>query len=152
MIDPAIADLRREYNQGGLLEREAAADPIQQFRRWLDDAKAADQIEPNAMTLATVDAQGYPAARMVLLKSVDSQGFVFFTNYDSDKGLQLASTPAAALVFWWDRIERQVRVEGRVEKVSTAESDEYFASRPRNSQLGAIVSPQSRPGIWRTCF
>jgi pyridoxamine 5'-phosphate oxidase len=120
-------------------------DPIVEFRSWF--ATAADALIPsvNAMTLATVDDRGRPAARVVLLKEVDDRGFVFFTNYDSRKGLDLAIHPFAALVLFWEPLHRQVRVEGSVEKLSAAESDAYFATRPRGSQLGAIASPQSQP-------
>lgn len=120
-------------------------DPIVQFRAWFQTAVAAQLPTVNAMTLATVDARGRPSARIVLLKEVDDRGFVFFTNYDSKKGEDLVVTPYAALVFYWDSLHRQVRVEGAVEKVDAALSDAYFSSRPRGSQLGAIASPQSRP-------
>ncbi len=140
----SIGDLRENYTKAGLLESEAASDPFEQFRRWFDQAVSADILEPNAMTLATVTPEGKPMARMVLLKDFDQQGFVFYTNYDSAKGQQLAVTPWASLVFWWGALERQVRIEGRVEKVSSQMSDEYFQSRPVGSQLGAWVSPQSQ--------
>ena len=132
-------------SDGGLHERDCASDPFDQFARWFADWQAAAPIEPTAMTLATVDATGQPSARVVLLKGYDKQGFVFFTNYQSRKGLELAAAPRAGLLFFWDRLARQVRVEGAVERVSAAESDEYFATRPRGSQLGAWASPQSRP-------
>ena len=120
-------------------------DPIVEVRRWFDAAVAANLPTVNAMTLATVDARGRPAARIVLLKELDSRGFVFFTNYDSRKGHDLATHPFAALVLFWEPMHRQVRVEGHVERVAASESDAYFASRPRGSQLGAIASPQSQP-------
>ncbi len=120
-------------------------DPIVEVRRWFDQAVAANLPTVNAMTLATVDERGRPAARIVLLKELDARGFVFFTNYDSKKGHDLAAHPHAALVLYWEPMHRQVRVEGRVERVTAAESDAYFASRPRGSQLGAIASPQSQP-------
>jgi len=120
-------------------------DPIVEFRRWLDVAVAAQLPTVNALTLATVDDRGRPAARIVLLKDVDDRGFVFFTNYDSRKGRDLAVHPFAALVAFWEPLHRQVRIEGAIEKVDTAENDAYFASRPRGSQLGAIASPQSQP-------
>ncbi|HTR49551.1 MAG TPA: pyridoxamine 5'-phosphate oxidase [Kofleriaceae bacterium] len=119
-------------------------DPIVEVRAWLEAAIDAGVATPNAMTLATVDAHGKPAARIVLLKELDTRGFVFFTNYDSRKGRDLAAHPAAALVLFWEPMHRQVRVEGTVERVTAAESDEYFASRARGSQLGAIASPQSQ--------
>jgi pyridoxamine 5'-phosphate oxidase len=122
----------------------AAADPFDQFRAWFAAAEAAGVPAVNAMTLATVNADGTPAARVVLLKELDASGLTFFTNYDSAKGQQLAAHPAAALVFYWAPQHRQVRVEGAVERVTAAESDAYFAVRPRGSQIGALASPQSR--------
>ncbi len=119
-------------------------DPIRQFRVWMDDAISSGIPEPNAMTLATATTDGKPSARVVLLKEVNENGFVFFTNYDSRKGRELTENPCAALVFDWHETERQVRVEGRVEKISAAESDAYFHSRPSDSRLGAWASPQSR--------
>ena len=119
-------------------------DPIVAFNAWLAHATAANVPTVNAMTLATVDERGRPAARIVLLKEVDARGFVFFTNYDSRKGKDLAAHPFAALVVFWEPLHRQVRIEGAIEKLSPAESDAYFASRPRGSQLGAIASPQSQ--------
>jgi len=124
---------------------ECDPDPIAQFRAWFQAAVAAQLPTVNAMTLATVDERGRPAARIVLLKEVDDRGFVFYTNYESRKGRDLASHPYAALVFYWELLHRQIRVEGVVEKVTPEESDAYFAARPRGSQLGAIVSPQSQP-------
>jgi len=119
-------------------------DPIRQFERWFRAAEQTGTPLPNAMTLATSNRQGKPSARMVLLKQVDARGFVFFSNEESRKGQELMDNPVAALVFWWPALSRQVRVEGRVERVGTAESDRYFASRPRRNQLGAHASPQSR--------
>jgi pyridoxamine 5'-phosphate oxidase len=142
LLDPA--HLRQNYDVGALDEADADADPFRQFTRWFDEALNADLMEPNAMALATVDAHGRPGSRMVLLKGVDEKGFVFFTNYESRKGLDLAANPMAALLFWWDRLHRQVRVEGRVEKVEDAESERYFESRPYGSRIGAAASPQSR--------
>lgn len=138
-----IASIRREYQAAPLLESDAAADPIVQFQTWFGEVLRAEVPEPNAMTLATVGADGMPAARIVLLKDVDVRGFTFFTNYQSAKGRELAQHPQAALVFFWQELARQVRVEGTVSQVSDAESDAYFASRPRGSQLGAWASPQS---------
>jgi len=142
LLDPA--HLRQNYDVGALDEADSDADPFRQFTRWFDEALNADLMEPNAMALATVDAHGRPGSRMVLLKGVDEKGFVFFTNYESRKGLDLAANPMAALLFWWDRLHRQVRVEGRVEKVEDAESERYFESRPYGSRIGAAASPQSR--------
>jgi pyridoxamine 5'-phosphate oxidase len=139
----AIEDMRREYMRAELTEDAAAADPVRQLAAWLEEAAAAGVTEPNAMTLATASADGVPSARMVLLKGVDDRGLVFYTNYGSRKGDELAANPRAALVLYWAPLERQVRVEGRVEKVSREESAAYFASRPRGSRLGALASPQS---------
>jgi pyridoxamine 5'-phosphate oxidase len=139
-----VRDLRQSYKSGFLLEQEVNPNPILQFQAWLQDAVSAQILEPNAMTLATVTAEGSPSARIVLLKDFDERGFVFYTNFQSRKGQELDQTPAAALVFWWDRLERQVRIEGSIAKVSDAEADEYFQSRPKGSQLGAWVSHQSQ--------
>jgi pyridoxamine 5'-phosphate oxidase len=143
-MDDIVADLRKEYTRGGLTETDADPNPFKQFQKWFDQALAAQLPEPNAMTLATATPEGKPSARIVLLKGFDSHGFVFYTNYDSHKGQELTANPWAALVFWWAQLERQVRIEGRVEKVSDAESDAYFHSRPKGSQLGAWVSQQSQ--------
>lgn len=140
----SIADLRREYTLRGLTEDDVAADPLTQFRVWFDQALAAQVIEPNAMTLATVAADGQPSARIVLLKAFDERGFVFYTNYESRKGVELAAHPRVALIFYWPDLERQVRVEGQAERVTSDESDAYFMSRPEGSRLGAWASPQSR--------
>jgi pyridoxamine 5'-phosphate oxidase len=137
--------LRREYRSAGLNEGDAGADPIALFGAWLTAAASAGLNEPNAMTLATATADGAPSARMVLLKGYDARGFTFFTNYDSRKSRELANNPRAALVLFWGELERQVRIVGRVERVSAAESDAYFESRPREAQVGALASPQSRP-------
>ncbi|EKQ71306.1 Pyridoxamine 5'-phosphate oxidase [Leptolyngbyaceae cyanobacterium JSC-12] len=144
MSDYSIADLRINYTRQQLLETEVHPDPIQQFQIWFEQAVAADLIEPNAMTIATATKDAIPSARIVLLKGVDERGFVFFTNYESRKGQELADNPLAVLVFWWDVLERQVRIEGSVEKVSDQETEAYFRSRPRESQLGAWASEQSR--------
>jgi len=141
----SVADLRQTYDKGVLLESQAAASPFDQFTLWFDQALAAAVPEPNAMTLATVDASGQPSARTVLIKNFDARGFVFFTNYDSRKGHDLAAEPRASLLFFWQPLERQVRIEGSVEKVSEAESDAYYESRPVGSRLGAWASPQSQP-------
>jgi pyridoxamine 5'-phosphate oxidase len=140
-----IADLRQEYMRAGLSEADAHADPFAQFERWFKDALAAQLPLANAMTLATVTSEGGPDARAVLLKGVEGGGFVFYTNYQSRKGRELAARPEACLVFLWAPLERQVRIEGRVEKVSAAESDKYFLSRPVGARLSARASAQSQP-------
>ncbi|WP_019946724.1 pyridoxamine 5'-phosphate oxidase [Hymenobacter aerophilus] len=146
MTDQQLADLRQTYSQRTLTEADVRPEPVAQFRAWLDEALAARLDEPTAMNLATVDAAGQPAARIVLLKGLPhDEGFLFYTNYDSRKGRELAVSPLAALTFFWPGLERQVRIEGRVEKVSEEESTEYFQSRPRSSQVGAWASPQSQP-------
>jgi pyridoxamine 5'-phosphate oxidase len=127
-----------------LQETDLHPDPFREFRAWFDAAVAAQPINPDAMTLATATPDGQPSARVVLLKGVDERGFVFFTNYESRKGMELDANPRAALVFYWPALERQVRVEGRVERTSAEESDAYFRSRPWGSRLGALASPQSR--------
>lgn len=134
-----------EYEGAPLDPADCDPDPIVEFRRWFQAAVDVKLSSANAMTLATVDERGRPAARIVLLKEVDDRGFVFFTNYESRKGKDLAAHPFAALVLFWEPLHRQVRIEGAIEKISPAESDAYFASRPRGSQIGAIASPQSRP-------
>jgi pyridoxamine 5'-phosphate oxidase len=139
----SLADLRREYMFRGIDERDLAADPFRQFQVWFDEAVNAGLLEPNAMTLATATADGRPSARMVLLKGFDEAGFVFYTNYDSRKGSELVENPRAALVFFWVDLERQVRIEGRVERASPDESDAYFATRPPGSQIAARASHQS---------
>lgn len=140
----SIADLRKDYTQATLDEVDALANPFDLFRLWFDQALKAELPEPNAMTLATADAQGRPAARIVLIKGMDHKGITFFTNYESRKGQELALNPLAAVLFHWTELERQVRIEGAVEKVSSAESDAYYLSRPAGSRLGAWASPQSR--------
>ena len=144
MSSSNLADLRQDYARADLTEATAPNDPFQFFTQWFEEARAAGVREPNAMTLATVGAEGQPAARIVLLKGQDERGFVFYTNYESRKGDDLAAHPRAALVFWWEPLERQVRIEGTVEKVAAKLSDTYFASRPRGSRLGAWASDQSR--------
>ncbi len=163
-----ISDLRREYNLAGLRRADLASDPLVQFRKWFDQATGArasgrlrkfaikvyksllmirgvEQIDVNAMTLATVDSQGRPSARIVLLKGLDDRGFIFYTNYQSRKGLELAQNPHAALVFYWPEQERQVCIAGKVSQLPPGESDAYFASRPRGSRIAACVSAQSQP-------
>ncbi|MBQ0933369.1 pyridoxamine 5'-phosphate oxidase [Ideonella sp. 4Y16] len=139
-----IADLRKSYERAELEEHLAADDPLRQFETWLQEAIDAGVAEPNAMTLATVGADGRPSTRIVLIKGVDARGLVWYTNYESRKGQELAANPVAALQFHWVVMERVVRVEGRVEKVSAEESDAYFQSRPLDSRLGAWASPQSQ--------
>jgi pyridoxamine 5'-phosphate oxidase len=138
-----VADLRQEYMRAGLSEADVHADPLVQFARWLEDALAARLPLPNAMTLATVTPEGAPAARIVLLKAVEDGGFVFYSNYRSRKGRELAARPQACLVFLWSDLERQVRVEGRVERVAAADSDAYYATRPLGARLSAWSSAQS---------
>jgi pyridoxamine 5'-phosphate oxidase len=138
-----LADIRREYEQGALHRDNLEPDPIRQFERWMDDALRAEILEPTAMTLATTSADGDPAARIVLLKRFDEEGFVFFTNYRSQKGRHIADNPRVELAFWWDKLQRTVRIHGTAEKISVAESQEYFHLRPRRSQIGALASDQS---------
>jgi pyridoxamine 5'-phosphate oxidase len=140
----SVAELRKEYMLNGLHEADLDRDPIEQFRVWFDQALSAGLPEPNAMALATATPDGRPSARMVLIKGVDARGFVFYTNYQSRKGHELASNPYAALVFYWAELERQIRIEGHVEPVSAAESDAYYHSRPPGSQVGAWASAQSQ--------
>jgi pyridoxamine 5'-phosphate oxidase len=139
-----ISQLRSDYKRGALDEEHASPDPFVQFGRWFDEAVAAKVNEPNAMTLATASAEGRPSARTVLLKGFDPAGFVFYTNYDSRKGKELAANPFASLLFFWPELERQVRIEGTVAQVAAAESDAYFDSRPLPSRIGAWASPQSQ--------
>lgn len=140
----AIADMRTSYQRATLGDHAVDADPIVQFGRWFEEARASSAIEANAMIVSTVDAGGRPSARAVLLKGFDADGFVFYTNYESRKGQELAANPHVALTFYWAALERQVRIAGVAEKVSPALSDAYFASRPEGSRMGAIASPQSR--------
>ena len=140
----AIADLRKSYERDELDESASAADPLQQFERWFQQALAAELPEPNAMTVATVGADGRPSTRVVLIKGYDARGIVWYTNYESRKGRELAGNPHAALQFHWVELERVVRIEGRVEKVDAAESDAYSQSRPLDSRIGAWASPQSQ--------
>jgi len=140
----SIADLRREYAREALDEAHTDADPFKQFARWWDEATNSQLPEPNAMTLATADPSGRPSARTVLLKGFDENGFVFFTNYESRKGTELAANPRASLLFFWPELERQVRIDGDVTRVDATESDEYFRTRPLASRIGAWASPQSR--------
>ena len=139
-----IASLRLEYSRQTLLEEDVAPDPFHQFKTWWEQAIETAIVEPNAMTLATASADGMPAARIVLLKDFDASGFVFFTNYNSYKGMHLQENPKACLVFFWKELERQVRITGLVDKLSPLVNDEYFSSRPVGSRIGAITSPQSQ--------
>jgi pyridoxamine 5'-phosphate oxidase len=141
----ALAQMRRDYGQASLSEADVLDDPVAQFQRWFDEALKAEVKEPNAMSVATVGADGKPSSRIVLVKQYDQRGFTWYTNYDSQKGRQLCANPHAALLFFWSELERQVRIEGRVERTSDEESDRYFHSRPLKSRLAAVASAQSRP-------
>jgi pyridoxamine 5'-phosphate oxidase len=141
----SIADLRRDYSHATLSENEVNADPIQQFDAWFKQTLAAEVPEPNAMGLATVGSNGRPSSRIVLLKDFDKRGFTWYTNYDSRKGHDLATHPFAAITFHWVELERQIRIEGSVERVAEADSEAYFQIRPIKSRLGAIASAQSQP-------
>lgn len=144
IIRQELADLREDYVKGSFDYENALADPIQQFAAWLDDALRAEVIEPTAMVLSTIDERQMPQSRVVLLKDIKPQGFSFFTNYDSAKGQQIAQHPAVSLLFFWPELQRQVRIVGKIEQLPAAESDQYFKSRPRGSQIGAAASPQSQ--------
>ena len=143
-MNSTIADIRKDYSSRSLLEADVAADPIQQFETWWNEALNAKIDEVNAMTLATASSDGFPSARIVLLKGFNKSGFMFFTNYKSFKGTQLDENPKACLVLFWKELERQVRITGIVQKASNGASDAYFKSRPFESQVGAWVSPQSQ--------
>lgn len=138
-----LQDLRQDYRSAELAEKDVESNPILQFKKWFTEAIDAQLFEPNVMTLATASASGRPSARIVLLKGFDEEGFVFFTNYNSDKGKDLAENPQASLVFFWPELERQVRIDGTVTKISPEASTEYFHTRPIGSQIGATASPQS---------
>lgn len=140
-----LGDIRRQYTKGQLDEKQVASEPMDQFHGWFEEYRATDPLEPTIMTVATVDAHNQPWQRVVLLKAYDSQGLVFFTNYESNKGQHLGANPNASAHFFWINMERQIQVQGRVEKLSRAEAEAYFHSRPRESQLGAWASAQSRP-------
>lgn len=142
-MDVQIASLRNEYSKAALDVPQTAESPIDQFRKWFTDAQTAKVVEANAMTLSTVDVDGRPSARVVLLKDLTEKGFSFYTNYNSRKGKDIAKNPFAALTFFWPELERQVRIEGKLSKVGKLTSDAYFSSRPRGSQIGAWASPQS---------
>ncbi len=145
MIDESIAGMRKEYTRRSLDVSDVQPEPVAQFQQWFEQAVSAALPEPNAMTLATVSAEGKPAARVVLLKGIENNAFLFYTNYESRKGQDIARHPYVALTFFWAELERQVRIEGVAQKVSEAQSADYFHSRPRASQIGAWVSPQSQP-------
>ncbi|HZJ92311.1 MAG TPA: pyridoxamine 5'-phosphate oxidase [Thiopseudomonas sp.] len=147
MSTKKLADMRCNYTRYGLLEENTSLDPFAVFEQWFADALVTEQppVEPNSMMLATVDSDGQPHCRVLLLKGLDPRGFVFYSNYNSAKGRQLSQQPAAALTFFWPALERQVRIEGTVEKVTAAESDAYFNMRPLGSRLGAWASEQSQP-------
>ncbi len=142
-INIQIAELRKDYRQQSLSESNVEGEPIKQFEKWWDEAVLSQAEEVNAMTLATCNSKGHPSARIVLLKSFNEKGFIFFTNYESKKGVELKENPYACLVFFWKELERQVRIDGVVEKISEAESDEYFLLRPEGSRISAWSSPQS---------
>lgn len=143
MKHPSIAHIRREYLNEDLVEKKAPKNPLALFQKWFKEALKAEVLDVNASALATVSRKGIPSNRIVLLKGVDHQGFVFFTNYQSQKGREIAQRPVASLLFFWPQLIRQVRIDGKVEKISAKESDAYFKTRPRGSQLGAWASEQS---------
>ncbi len=143
-VNKSLADIRKDYRLQSLLEKDIDPDPIKQFETWWYQALESAIVEPNAMTLATSSSTGKPSARIVLLKGVSKNGFVFFTNYNSRKGMQIQENPFVCLVFLWKELERQVRIEGEVKKISANESDEYFSKRPLESRIGAWSSPQSK--------
>ncbi len=142
-IFESLDNLRRDYTKDSFNEKTALKNPFEQFKVWFDDAVNYPMMEPNAMALSTVNSEGKPSSRIVLLKRYDENGFVFFTNYESRKGKELEKNPYASLLFYWDRLERQIRIEGITEKISSEESDDYFQSRPYESRLGAWASKQS---------
>ena len=144
MDDQQLQNLRQEYSAATLLENSTKADPMNQFEQWFNEALAAKLPEPNVMTLATATTNGKPSARIVLLKGINKEGFMFYTNYLSRKGKEITKNPHGAITFFWGELERQVRIEGTLEKLSKEESERYFHSRPIDSQIGALVSPQSQ--------
>lgn len=141
----SIADLRKEYSRASLTETDVLANPIDQFLKWFHEALSAEVPEANAMSVSTVGANGRPSSRILLIKDIDQRGLTWFTNYESRKGNELAQNPYAALLFYWIPLERQVRIEGKVERIPEADSEVYFQSRPPGSRIGAIASAQSRP-------
>ncbi len=144
MNEQDIQNIRKEYHSASLSEKETAAEPIKQFAKWFDEAVKSEQNEPTAMTLATATTDGRPSARIVLMKGYNHEGFSFYTNYLSRKGKEIGKNPQASLLFFWDSLERQVRIEGIIEKIDKVTSEKYFHSRPKGSQVGAVVSPQSQ--------
>ena len=144
-IDRSISDIRREYISGTFSEKTALDNPFEQFRLWFNDARSVEMLEPNAMSVSTVSRDGMPSSRVVLLKSLDERGFVFFTNYESQKGNEIADCPKVCLLFHWDKLARQVRINGLCRKIAHEESDEYYQTRPYTSRLGAWASKQSSP-------
>ena len=144
MMDQRIADIRKDYTKQVLNRQQTVENPVEQFRRWFKEAQEAQVTEVNAMNLSTLGKNGRPSARIVLLKDISDKGFVFYTNYESRKGKELEEHPFAALTFFWPELERQVRIEGKIQKVGNALADAYFSSRPRGSQIGAWASPQSQ--------
>ncbi|WP_212000664.1 pyridoxamine 5'-phosphate oxidase [Chitinophaga sp. HK235] len=150
MLNQKVADLRKDYKLASLDESDVAPGPLEQFERWWQDALTSEIDEPNAMTLATSTPDGRPSARIVLLKGFNEEGFMFFTNYESRKGQELAENPRVTLLFFWRELERQVRIEGTVTKAAAAVSNEYYNSRPLGSRIGAIASPQSKVISGRT--
>jgi pyridoxamine 5'-phosphate oxidase len=144
MDEQQLQNLRQEYSAATLLENNTKAEPMNQFEQWFNEALAAKLPEPNVMTLATATTNGKPSARVVLLKGVNKEGFMFYTNYLSRKGKEITKNPHGAITFFWGELERQVRIEGTLEKLSKEESERYFHSRPIDSQIGALVSPQSQ--------
>lgn len=143
-VSQSIADIRKVYQKRSLSEKDVKDNPIEQFKIWWEDALASTIDDVNAMTLATSTLDGKPSARIVLLKGIENDGFVFFTNYESRKSREIEANPSVALLFYWRELERQVRIEGGIQKINAADSDEYFHSRPHESQIGAWVSPQSQ--------
>ena len=143
-MSKSIADIRKDYTKGSLKVSDLSDSPFNSFQKWLDEAISSEVEEPTALTLSTIHEGKRPRSRVVLLKNIDHLGLVFFTNYKSQKGTEIATNPYAAMNFFWPELERQVRVEGRIEKISSKESDDYFYSRPKESQAGAIVSAQSK--------
>lgn len=139
-----IAAIREDYSKGSLSEDQVSIDPLEQFKSWFEQALHANVMEPNAMTLSTVSEEGFPSSRIVLLKDIKADGFSFFTNYESKKGIDMTHCENVSLLFFWAELQRQVRVEGIVQRLSTEDSDEYFASRPKGSRIGAWASPQSQ--------
>ena len=140
-----IADIRRDYSQQALNRHEVDPDPVKQFNKWFDEAINSDITDPTAFTLSTADKDGRPSGRILLLKGVEDRKFIFYSNYESQKGQEIESNPFGGITFYWKELERQVRIQGRIEKIDKATSDQYFQTRPRKSRVGAWISPQSRP-------